>query len=134
MRYGVDMITTDTPEVEIDEAPAGSFFLVMTHDHQLDLALTAQILKRDDFAYFGLIGSASKRRTFERRLGQRGYTEADFGRMTCPIGIVGINGKQPAQIAISVVAEILCRYDALLSLSEKQDEKQSTTSMIEGVA
>ena len=97
----------------------------MTHDHQLDLALTAQILKRDDFAYFGLIGSASKRRTFERRLNQRGYSQADFGRMTCPIGIGGITGKQPAQIAISVVAQILCRYDALLALSEKQDERRA---------
>ena len=31
--------------------------------------------------------------------------------MTCPIGVDGINGKQPAQIAISVAAEILQVYD-----------------------
>jgi xanthine/CO dehydrogenase XdhC/CoxF family maturation factor len=33
--------------------------------------------------------------------------------MTCPIGVDGISGKQPAQIAISVAAEILQVYDRL---------------------
>ncbi len=134
VRDGVETVTTDSPECEINEAPAGSFFLVMTHDHQLDLALTAEILKRDDFAYFGLIGSISKRRSFERRLTQRGYSQVDLKRMTCPIGIDGIAGKQPAHIAISVVAQILCRYDALLGLPETQHEQQNTTDMIGGVA
>jgi xanthine dehydrogenase accessory factor len=83
----------------------------MTHDHGLDQQLCEQILKRDDFAYFGLIGSRSKRRNFETRL-QRGGVDAEkFRRMTCPIGIDGIGSKQPAQIAISVAAEILQVYD-----------------------
>lgn len=107
----VDAICTDTPEAEIDAAPAGSYFLVMTHDHGLDQHLTEQILQRDDFTYFGLIGSASKRRNFETRMKRRGCDPKRFENMTCPIGVDGINGKQPAQIAISVAAEILQVYD-----------------------
>ncbi len=108
---GVTPICTDTPEAEIDAAPAGCYFLVMTHDHGLDQRLCEQILKRDDFTYFGLIGSRSKRRNFETRLQRRGVAVEKFERMTCPIGIDGIGSKQPAQIAISVAAEILQVYD-----------------------
>ena len=108
---GVSAICTDIPEVEIDAAPAGSFFLVMTHDHALDQRLCEQILGRNDFHYFGLIGSKSKRRNFETRMRRRGIDPARFADMICPIGIDGIDSKQPAQIAISVVAEILQVYD-----------------------
>ena len=110
---GVNTICTDTPESEIDNAPANSYFLVMTHDHGLDQRLCEQILRRDDFAYFGLIGSRSKRRNFETRMRRRGVDASKFARMTCPIGVGGISGKQPAQIAISVAAEILQVYDRL---------------------
>jgi xanthine dehydrogenase accessory factor len=113
-RSGVRTVCTDTPEAEIDGAPGGSYFLVMTHDHGLDQRLSEQILKRDDFAYFGLIGSRSKRRNFETRMRRRGLDPEKFARMTCPIGIVGIASKQPAQIAISVAAEILQVYDRAL--------------------
>jgi xanthine dehydrogenase accessory factor len=108
---GVTAICTDTPEAEIDAATAGCYFLVMTHDHGLDQRLCERILKRDDFTYFGLIGSRSKRRNFETRMQRRGIEVEKFERMTCPIGIGGIGSKQPAQIAISVAAEILQVYD-----------------------
>ncbi len=107
----VTTICTDIPEAEVDAAPAGAYFLVMTHDHGLDQRLCEQILKRDDFRYFGLIGSQAKRRNFETRMRHRGVEPGRFAGMTCPIGIDGINSKHPAQIAISVAAEILQVYD-----------------------
>ena len=64
----VDCVCSDIPLAEVDAAPAGAYFLVMTHDHALDQSLAEQILKRDDFTYFGLIGSASKRRMFKNLL------------------------------------------------------------------
>jgi xanthine dehydrogenase accessory factor len=106
-----EVICTDSPEAEIGLAKANSYFLVMTHDHSLDQQLTEQILKRDDFAYFGLIGSKSKRRRFETRLQRRGLDAEKFNRMTCPIGISGIQNKQPAMIAIAVVAQIMQHYE-----------------------
>ncbi|MEM7565080.1 MAG: xanthine dehydrogenase accessory protein XdhC, partial [Pseudomonadota bacterium] len=116
---GVEFICTDTPESEVDAAHPGAWFLVMTHDHALDQRLAEQVLKRDDFDYFGLIGSHAKRRNFETRMARRGIDPETFSRMTCPIGIEGLSSKQPAQIAISVAAEILQVYDRL----QKTDNK-----------
>ena len=79
----------------------------MTHSHAQDEVLAERILARGDFAYFGLIGSASKRRQFERRLEARGTSRARLATMTCPIGITGIVGKEPEVIAIAVAAELL---------------------------
>ena len=121
-----ETICTDTPEAEINLAPPGSYFLVMTHDHALDQRLAEQILKRDDFVYFGLIGSASKRRNFETRMRRRGVDPRRFARMTCPIGVDGISGKQPAQIAIAVAAEILQVYDLQQRAVQRDDRITGT--------
>jgi len=126
---GVTTICTDTPEAEIDDAVASAYFLVMTHDHSLDQRLSEQILKRDDFSYFGLIGSSSKRRNFETRMRRRGIDPQKFEDMTCPIGIDGIRSKQPAQIAISVAAEILRVYD---QAHNNKDSNKKVLSTIGG--
>jgi len=105
------VVATDVPEAEIDAAPAGAHFLVMTHSHPLDQALTERILRRGDYAYFGLIGSASKRHQFERRLLARGIAPAQLATMTCPIGVPGIDDKRPAVIAIAVAAELVQQYE-----------------------
>ena len=109
----VKCVCTDEPACEIDAAGAGSYFLVMTHSHALDQALSERILRRADFAYFGLIGSLTKRRQFERRLQDRGISAAQLAGLSCPIGAAGIYGKEPATIAIAVAAEILQRCSKL---------------------
>ena len=101
------VVVTDDPETEIATAPAGTYFLVMTHAHALDQTLAEGIIKRGDFAYFGLIGSTTKRRQFERRMVDRGIPAARFADMICPIGVPGIKGKDPATIAIAVAAQLL---------------------------
>lgn len=87
----------------VDEAPAGAFFLVMTHSHALDLEIVERVLRRDDFAYLGLIGSETKAAKFRSRLSRKGLP-AD--RLTCPIGVVKA-GKHPAEVAVSAVAQLL---------------------------
>jgi xanthine dehydrogenase accessory factor len=123
----VEFVCTDTPEAEVDAAASGSYFLVMTHDHALDQKITEQILLRDDFTYFGLIGSESKRRMFETRMRRRGFDQSQFVRMTCPIGIEGIQSKQPAAIAISVAGEIMQLRDRYLSGVSNKAKIQSST-------
>ena len=54
-----------------------------------------------------MIGSQSKRRQFEKRLEARGVPRDRLARMTCPIGISGVTGKEPEVIAIAVAAEML---------------------------
>jgi len=103
----VERVCVEPVEAEVDQGRPGDFYLVMTHSHALDLALAEAILKRGDFGWFGLIGSASKRARFEHRLRERGITDALLARMTSPIGLGDIAGKQPGVIAISVAAQLL---------------------------
>jgi xanthine dehydrogenase accessory factor len=94
------------PEAEIAQAAPDSIILVMTHDHPLDLTITAAALRRD-FPYVGLIGSATKRARFEKRFRELGLPEERIASLICPIGISGIADKDPAVIAASVVAQLL---------------------------
>ncbi|MBA5638344.1 xanthine dehydrogenase accessory protein XdhC [Duganella sp. LX20W] len=103
---------TDTPEAVIEEAPAGASFLVLTHSHALDQQLSEHILRRTDFTWFGLIGSATKRVQFERRLCERGIPAERMAEMTCPIGLPGIRDKAPAVIAVSVAAQLMQVWEA----------------------
>jgi len=90
-------IETAEPAREVAAMPTGSYYLVMTHSHPLDQEICAQVLQRDDFAYCGLIGSRSKRRRFERQLQKLGLSKSSLQRLTCPIGVPGIQGKQPVR-------------------------------------
>jgi xanthine dehydrogenase accessory factor len=98
---------TEMPQYAVERAPAGAAFLVMTHSHALDLTLCENILRRNDFAYFGLIGSATKRAKFVKRLEARGLPDEVTRRMVCPIGIPGLSGKHPGEIAVAVAAQLL---------------------------
>ncbi|MEP6875479.1 MAG: xanthine dehydrogenase accessory protein XdhC [Burkholderiales bacterium] len=100
-------VCVDAVEAEVPTAPAGAFYLVLTHQHDLDLRVSEAILKRDDFGFFGLIGSKTKRQRFIHRFEQRGIADTQISRMTCPIGVPGIQGKEPEVIAASVVAQLL---------------------------
>jgi xanthine/CO dehydrogenase XdhC/CoxF family maturation factor len=79
----------------------------MTHNHALDFTLCEKILRRNDFAYFGLIGSATKRAKFVRRLKARGLADDVIECMVCPIGLPGLSGKHPGEIAVAVAAQLL---------------------------
>lgn len=96
-------------EDEVDAAPPGAYFLVMTHSHALDQAICEWILLRNDFQYCGLIGSGSKRKKFEKRFRAAGISEQVCEALVCPIGAAGISGKHPAEIAIAVAAQLLQR-------------------------
>lgn len=101
------------PELLVDEAPPGTMFLVMTHSHALDEDICEAVLKREDFAYLGLIGSATKAARFASRLKARGLEDRDIERLTCPIGLPGIAGKAPEVIAASVAADLLMRLEQM---------------------
>ena len=100
-----EVLCVDHPEEEVAELPDPTLLLVMTHSHALDLEIVARAIRRD-FAYVGLIGSDRKWDRFRKRLAQRGFTEAEIGKVRCPIG-VSKHSKEPTAIAISVAAELL---------------------------
>lgn len=102
-------VAVDAVESEVACAPAGTFYLVLTHQHELDWRITERVLARGDFNYLGLIGSKTKRAKFLHRFEQRGVAPERLARLTCPIGIAGIDGKEPEVIAVAVVAQLLQR-------------------------
>lgn len=104
---GVEKILAPIPEDEVKDLPAGAYTLVMTHSHDLDLALCERLLRRGDCRYVGLIGSATKWKRFEARLLHKGFAPEQVAAIRCPIGIDGISGKHPREIAIAVAAELL---------------------------
>jgi xanthine dehydrogenase accessory factor len=102
---------SDPVQAAVRDLQAGSHVLIMSFSHAEDLDIVAACLKRlrerDDLPYIGLIGSKTKWATFRHRLEQRGFALSELDRITCPIGIPGIVGKEPEVIAASVAAQLL---------------------------
>jgi xanthine dehydrogenase accessory factor len=102
---------SDPVQAAVADLPAGAHVLVMSFSHAEDLDVVAACLRRlrerDDLPYIGLIGSKSKWATFRHRLEERGFTADELARVTSPIGLAGITGKQPEVIAVSVAAQLL---------------------------
>lgn len=105
----IERLVSDAPEAEVALGRPGDAYLVLTHRHDLDLRIVEAILRRGDFGFCGLIGSATKRARFEHRLRDRGIPAATLARLTSPIGLPGLTGKEPAVIAVSAVAQLLQR-------------------------
>jgi len=125
---GVEKVVNDDVVDEVENMPAGSYFIVMTHNHQLDLELTAAILERADFTYYGLIGSKSKRAKFEHRLRDRGFQPETMQRMRCPMGIAEVKGKLPVEIAVSIAGEVIATYNA--NFGEKTADGEKPVPML----
>jgi len=102
---------SDPVQAAVADLVSGSAVLIMSFSHAEDLEVLASCLKRqrerNDLAYIGLIGSASKWAKFRHRLEERGFGAADFERVTTPIGLPGIESKLPEVIAVSVAAQLL---------------------------
>lgn len=99
---------TAVPESVIDTAPPGSAFIALTHDHALDFLLVRAALARTDAAYIGMIGSKTKRATFESWYRREAEGDpADCARLVSPIGGAELRDKRPAVIAALVAAEVL---------------------------
>ena len=103
----IERVCVEPVQAEVALAPANALYLVLTHSHDLDMAITEAILRRADFAFLGLIGSKTKHARFCHRFEARGVPTAVIKRITCPIGLPGIAGKEPEVIAVAAVAQLL---------------------------
>ena len=106
----VEMVVSEAPEQEVASMPENSYFIVMTHNHQMDFDISQAILKRADFHYLGLIASETKWRRFQQRYKHRDIDPKQVARMNCPIGLSQVGGKLPIEVAVSVSAEIIHVY------------------------
>ncbi|MGB1236645.1 MAG: xanthine dehydrogenase accessory protein XdhC [Pseudomonadales bacterium] len=124
---GVEQLVCETPEQVVEEQLAGTYYLVMTHNHQLDLRLSKAILSRGDAAYFGLIGSHTKRIKFEHRLRARGFTQLQLEQMICPVGLDN-SGKLPIEIAVSIAAQLIAHYNSARAAQSAPETEQHLAS------
>lgn len=101
----------EPPADAVPDLAPGATVLVMTHNHAEDFDILAACLRRQrergDLGFIGMIGSRTKWASFRQRLEARGFGADDLARVTCPIGVPGVTGKQPAVIAIAVLAQVL---------------------------
>ncbi|MEP7021259.1 MAG: xanthine dehydrogenase accessory protein XdhC [Pseudonocardiales bacterium] len=95
------------PELVLAELPAGTHVLVMTHDHAEDAALCDAALRTGHLGSIGLIGSRAKWARFRQKLANEGHDPSAIARITTPIGLPELQGKDPATIALGVAASLL---------------------------
>lgn len=124
----IRQVCVDGVDAEVREAPPGAFYLVLTHNHDLDLRISQAILRRGDFGFFGLIGSKTKRARFIHRFEQQSIAAEAIGRMTCPIGVADVGGKEPEVIALAVVAQLLQAHGALVRAAAERSADQAAAA------
>ncbi|ONI73842.1 xanthine dehydrogenase accessory protein XdhC [Kribbella sp. ALI-6-A] len=110
------------PELVVGELPPGTHVLVMTHDHAEDAALCDAALRSGHLATIGLIGSSAKWARFQRKLAEDGNSPEAIARITTPIGLPDLSGKEPATIAVSVAARLLQMFIAERTTAPAQRE------------
>jgi xanthine dehydrogenase accessory factor len=101
------------PLAIVASAPQGALAFIMSHSHALDLTIADAALRNLAIAHVGVIGSATKRVRFEKRLREAGVPEDRVQAMICPIGVGGIRSKLAAAIAVSVAAQVITLDEAL---------------------
>ncbi|EYD70722.1 xanthine dehydrogenase accessory protein XdhC [Limimaricola hongkongensis] len=101
----VTAIPAAAPEALMRRAPVEADHLILTRDHDLDLALCHAALHHG-FASCGLIGSATKWARFRSRLSALGHSNALISRIACPIGDTSL-GRDPQAIAVGVASALL---------------------------
>ncbi len=108
---GVECEHSNPVQAAVADLVAGSRVLIMSFSHAEDLDIVIACLKRQrergDLPFVGLIGSDTKWATFRHRLEDRGFSASEIAHITCPIGVPGINGKEPEVIAVAVAAQLL---------------------------
>lgn len=90
------------PELRLDRS---TYVAVLTHDPKLDNPAVRVALEHL-VRYVGALGSPRTQEKRKQALREEGVSEEALERIHGPIGL-DINGKTPAEIAVSIVAEII---------------------------
>ena len=99
-------LSHDWPDEALEKSPLGSrsALVALTHDPKLDdLALTVAL--RSSCFYIGALGSKKTHAARLVRLKEHGFSGEELAKIHGPIGLA-IGGRSPAEIAISILAEI----------------------------
>jgi xanthine dehydrogenase accessory factor len=124
---GVVGVHEEHPQDHVADCLVGSCYLIMTHHHGVDLALTQAVLNRGDAGYLGVIGSVTKGRKFRQRLTAKDYPQSAIDHLHCPMGKDGISGKHPMEVAIAIAAQVMDLYQNFNENSDKNLTAQDST-------
>lgn len=102
-------------ELQLD---AHSAVVAVTHDPKLDDLVLLEALKSPAF-YIGALGSRGNTAKRRERLQMFDLTEDEIARLHGPIGL-DIGAKTPAEIAVSIVAEIVAVKNGVILTQKKQ--------------
>jgi len=99
-------LSHDWPDEGLAKAPLGprSALVALTHDPKVDDPALVAALGSTCF-YIGALGSKKSHAGRMARLKESGFDDAQLARIRGPIGLA-IGAKSPAEIAISIMAEI----------------------------
>ncbi|NOZ67478.1 MAG: XdhC family protein [Alphaproteobacteria bacterium] len=103
-------LCTDWPDEALDarQITSGTAVVTLTHDPKLDDPALEIVLKSDAF-YIASLGSRKTHAARVGRLTDRGFTAEQIARIHAPAGL-DIGAKTPAEIALSVMAEMMSVY------------------------
>jgi xanthine dehydrogenase accessory factor len=106
-RFGAAAAMAEWPEASFDKLglDARTAVVALTHaSHIDDEALTAAL--RSPCLYIGALGSRGTHAKRLERLAAAGFTPEELQRIHAPIGLA-IGAKGPAEIAVSILAELI---------------------------
>jgi xanthine dehydrogenase accessory factor len=102
-------------EMQLDPHSA---VVAVTHDPKLDDMVLLEALKSPAF-YVGALGSRGNTAKRKERLAMFDLAPAEIGRLHGPVGL-DLGAKTPAEIAVSILAEIIAVRSGVALLQKKQ--------------
>ncbi len=107
---GIQTVLSDDPPAYVDQISDDCFVLCMTRGHRSDLPVLQRIFEtKREFPFLGVIGSKAKAAVLRKELAEQGIA-AEQMVFECPVGLP-IGSNDPAEIAISITAQLLQRRD-----------------------
>lgn len=103
--------------IEAFAADARTAVVVLSHDAKLDDPALAAALLTDSF-YIGALGSRRTHAARRQRLAEAGVSDEALARIHGPVGLP-IGARTTAEIAISIIAEIVAARRGALARSHK---------------
>lgn len=104
---GADTVMYEPFEIALDkiQGDCGTFFIIVTRGHRYDQVCLEKIIKKEN-AYIGMIGSRLRVSKVLDYLENQGISRDDLNKVYTPIGLK-IGAETPAEIAVSIMAEII---------------------------
>lgn len=107
LRCGVEPKLSDAA---IDRVDASTAVVLVFHEHDIEPAILARLLRRDAF-YVGVLGNRAVHRQRLEALAELGFAAEELARIRAPVGSIA-GAKSKATLAIGILAELMAEAKA----------------------